>query len=435
MLKARALWRRARTDAGSSIWLITSSAATNALGLMTLLILRATLSIQDFDQYALAFTVANLLGTAGLLGLGQYLPRHGAGLARPEAARVAFAAAKIVALWGAILVLALTIVTLLMDLSRDDVFLFTLLGVGAILGNLVTVSQGYFRSQLSMFGFRAPHLLRAALVAAAVAVFWWRDELSLSGIAAASIMTGAAALTVGATMAGPAAIRSREAIPVSELIGWLRISIPMASTTLTRTLARRTDILLLAAFAQDGAGDYLLTARVAELLSYVSVVAAARLVPQLSTAQRNGVLGRDGPDAIRRSAIASLAVVAPVLFGSIFLWVVAVGNPRMAGVFAVLLGAHLVRIVFGSVGDVAGAINLQTYALKIAVVGLVANAVFGVALIPVFGALGAALGTLVATTLWSTLVFRKIWLATGLSIGLLSFLQRPHTEREGAERP
>lgn len=405
--------------AAEPAWLVGASALTNGLGLVSLLLLREALPSADFDSFAIAFSVSNILAIGASLGFGQYLPRHGAGLSEGEAASTTVGAAGMVLAWGTALATVAVLISRVLGSSSQTLALTTLLCVAAVLGSLATVAQGYFRSQLDMFGFRAPHLARAVASAAGIGFLWLFFREQLTAITAAFVMVGAAAVAAVFSLI-PVRMRVEGAKPgLAERLGWLRISIPMVSTTATRSLNRRADVFLIASFGLSGVGDYLLSARIAELLSYVGVAASAKLVPQLARAFREGELGTTGSAAVRRSARLSLWVLPPILLGSVLIWWITVGGSTGVGVFGVLLGAQALRIVFGSVGDVAGAVDLQNFALKTAVASLVVNCLVGAALLPILGIFGAAIGTFFAVLVWSVVLHQKVRASTGLVVGVV----------------
>lgn len=280
----------------------------------------------------------------------------------------------------------------------------------ALLILLIVPAMGFIHLQRGILvGFERPvlsgigeQLIRPGAMLGLLLVFFVMLE---SGSVGALWLQLAATLIAGAVIVAliravlPAAGDVRPEIRWKE---WTLAMLPLTATTATTIVSNNTDILMLGILQPpEEAGVYRIAAQIAVIAAILSQILRALAAPQIAAAHARGDLAH-----MRRLMVqtgwattgAALGFIAAfALFGE---WaLVLVFGPEYAGSYWPCLVLALGTALGASCGLVSIALQMTRnggVVAKAAIAAAIANVLLNLALVPQFGALGAAIGTSVS---------------------------------------
>ena len=159
---------------------------------------------------------------------------------------------------------------------------------------------------------------------------------------------------------------------------------------------------------------------------------AARIVRFHQQGDRAGLQRLLALSAASTSLLAVLAALAMAiwgrsLIGAVFGQVYAPAYPSML----VLCLAQLLNVAFGSVSLVLGMTGAERVAARVTAVGLALNLALNLVLIPIWGALGAAIATCTAMVVWNLLMLWQVTSRLAVDASLLGALRWGLARRPG----
>lgn len=197
-----------------------------------------------------------------------------------------------------------------------------------------------------------------------------------------------------------------------EMRALLRVSVVLALSVATSTLIRSVDVLALGYFsAAAEVGRYSVSQLASNLLGLVSTSFGQLMGPVISQLHQQGE--RLAVERVARDNVRFIAVtVAPLawgfaLFGADLLRLFGSDFGGAYGLVVVMALSQSVFALFSNSGYLLSMTGGHNVELKVLVAGLVCTFAFLVALVPPFGAPGAALATLVGTIITQGL---RVWL-------------------------
>jgi O-antigen/teichoic acid export membrane protein len=235
---------------------------------------------------------------------------------------------------------------------------------------------------------------------------------TLSADRAMALQVGALALgllasTTGLGLARPVELRSEAAEYTTR--AWLAVSMPLLLITGFNVVLRQTDILMVGSIlGPTQTGIYGVAVRVAALVHFGLTAVNAGLAPlisQLHAQGRNEELQGVVALGARLIFFFTLAVSLVVIFGT--RQVLALfGAEFLEGTTAlrVLIVSQLVNSLAGPVGLLMTMTGHQNQAARIIGGAAALNVVLNLALIPLFGIVGAAVATTVSMVVWNVLL-------------------------------
>lgn len=377
------------------------------LAFVATIIFARQLGPEEYGRYALVFSWATVAMVLAGLGLPDYLvreaareqsPRAGAGLLRWADPRLLIAS-----LVAGVLLLALGAAFVP---GTGMVPLLLLAAPLPLLGSLAAVRQSILRARRRIAASLWPQLLVtpaasiAGLYLAALWLGWSASALMAASLATALLVLALTRLQVGATSPRPGT-EGRS----------LGVALPFALISILSMINGRADQLIVGALlGATEAGIYTVAMRSAQFVSFPLLVANTIIAPILAAAHQNGDRGKM-ERLLRISSRLTLLVampigLVPILFGSELLGLV-FGPSFSAGapVLAILAGAQVLNVAFGSVALVLKMCNLEW--LVAVGIGLAAmlNIALNIALIPRLGIEGAALASLISLVSWNALLW------------------------------
>jgi len=206
---------------------------------------------------------------------------------------------------------------------------------------------------------------------------------------------------------------------------WLAMAMPMLLIISFNLISNRVDILMLGGFAsRSDVGVYAAASRISEIVVFALAATNAIVAPMIAR-----LYAREDRVAleklIRTVAWLILLVTVPVallvlLFGEKFLSFFGPGFGAGYTILIILVGGQLINSLCGPVGYLLGMTGHQRTAMRIVAGSAVLNVALNALLIPVFGAIGAAVATAASLATWNLLMLRAVRLKLGPRPSILS---------------
>jgi O-antigen/teichoic acid export membrane protein len=376
-------------------------------GLATTAAALRLLGTSSYGTLALALSAVALIGGMARLGLEPSLARTVAagGATVGELARAGLTIGGVSAAAGGL-------VTVAVVGAESDVPGRTALLLAACLAAYLTAAQAaavagaLARGMGRMLLMELPNVLLAVTTLAGVALVWALDVRALGWVAVA--YAGAAVTTIAASLALAAALARgrRSDRPAGEAARALfSLALPYAVTGLAAVMVARLDVVLLGlTHAARDVGTYEPTLRLAEKIGVIASVAATPFLPAATR-----LVARAGAEALgdlfrvmtRLIYIASLpAVIVLAAFPGAILHALYGGSFRAPRyVVPILVVGGVANLVTGLNTSALSAIADRRALVRVGASGVAAMVVLAVALIPPFGATGAAAATALTVVL------------------------------------
>ncbi len=367
------------------------------------LYLARPLGTVHYGDVALALAIINVVAHLAMVGFNHALPRLvGEYQARGDDGRLYGAVRFAVMLTcGASAALAVLGASLAWGLGHDRpqrvttlLLAFAVVPLLAMLHLMIHVARSFQRMWLARLPYNVilPTLVLTVVVALAVT-----DRLTPARVIAAyGLLAMPLILDVGRRLLRlPPLARARQGRPVHEPRPWMRLALPNLLFTGCNQLVRRMDLLLVGLLASDEElGVYALAFNLMQVVMLATHAANAYISSSLASAHAMG-----DRDRLRREARAT-ARLALVMSGSLALLLVIAGQPILAFFGEAFVAGYplLVVLLLGVVAEAcfAPGMNLlqmadrERQAAAILAGLLVASTIGYIVLLPIHGAMGAA---------------------------------------------
>lgn len=307
----------------------------------------------ELGTYYLAASWLAMLSVPAEFGMGEFVTRQAsAGRPRDVAGWVHWGLGRVLLTAGTVIVLS----ALVSLAGRAPVFAVVLAGLALLLLNpACRVLQAGLRAEDRAFRSQVHQLVTGpALMLAFLGCLWFaKDTVSGIDLMAAMVLAGAVPLLLYAWSA-----RRRGGDPLASPGPDARLvaALPFAVLAGLGIANTRIDVLLLSAFVPPAQlADYVLAARIAEVLSMPLLAAGFVLAPKIARASAAGGLSRLGDEIRSYTRLASLAtlpvaiacVVAP---GAVLGLVLGEAYVDGQHVLRILAAAQLFNVLVGPVG-------------------------------------------------------------------------------------
>jgi O-antigen/teichoic acid export membrane protein len=386
------------------------------LGFVTAVLLARLLGGEEYGRYVLALAWAGVLTTPAILGLDRFLVR---GIAvydverNPHLIRGLLRRTNQLVLITSITIASLGCLAAIVLLARSlqwpfcvamllvPITAITLLRQGAMqaIGRVVTgqLPEYLIRPTIILAGVVALKLVGGGLLTSAAAL-----GVNVVGVAVACV--------VGAVLLRRALpVVWRRASPEYTTRQWLRASLPMM--LISGVWMANSYVTTLVVGTLDGAraaGVYSVVQRGAELIVIWLIAANMPLAPAVARMHARGDR-QSFEHTTERVAQATLVVSIPLaavlaLFPGIYLGLFGAGFEGGATALTILALGQVVNAVAGPAGNVLIMTGYERVAVWGMVVGLIANFVLGVLLVPRLGVTGGAIAFASSLVLWNTIL-------------------------------
>lgn len=365
------------------------------------LLLARALGVGAYGSFAIGLAWVTILAVPAGMGFGRLLTREvAAALARGQHARVAglvrWSAVSALGTSAVLLAVATPLAYALTEGATRAAVLtaFLIVPLGALMRVRLGILQGLQRTWQAYFpefvlfdtlllATAAGFLLSSMQVSAADALLWY------AGISLVSLACGLWLVRRHL----PAEVRN--AIPERAGWHWLRASFPLMLYAGIWTLNSRIDVLLLGHLAGPvPAGLYDVAFKGAQVVQYVDFAISNTLAPRFARLYALGdreAVARAFRRSRRTAVLGTLALALPLLiFSSHFLVLFGGAFDDAVPVLRILVVAQVINAAFGPVGTML-VMSGQSRAAAWCIAGtLLLSVVLNLALIPRFGAAGAA---------------------------------------------
>lgn len=403
------------------------------LGLATVVVFTRLLSPDDYGLYVLVLTVAQFLALPLQMGVPVLLTREIA-VARERGDPAALVGVRrwtrrVVSRGGVILgsivvgfyafVVAAGL-PILQSFSWPLVLLIVaLLPAIAEMKRVMGQLNGYRKAVQSQV---PDGVIRPTLVLVLGGVGLWAGWIFTTGLLAVYLASAALAALGGWAMLrraeaadprydGPAEIRNSE---------WWRALIPLTFFAAAGTIKNYSDVLMLGAMADtDVVAFYRVASQIAALGLFAQVAVNAVLSPRVAASFASDSGGRVQYLAVRGSRIAfaaSLGFLAGLAgFGEIgFSWLIGPSYLPVYSLVVVLAIGTVLNAMFGGTMMLLHMTNREKNSANYAIFSALMNITLNLVLIPLMGAMGAALATVMATLAMQILAWRRLRIDLGL---------------------
>lgn len=233
------------------------------------------------------------------------------------------------------------------------------------------------------------------------------ENLTASQVMLASLMSAVTAFSIGAVwLASAMPTRTRTEPPRYETRLWTSVALPLLVNTLLIYALNKADVLLLGLLSStDAVGLYAVAARMSGLALFGVTAVGSILAPMIAERHARGDASGLQQTVTQGAWIAAATNVA-ILGGLVLLgpWLLSLfGEAFSAGYLPmlVLLAGHLVNALCGNVGFLMTMTGHHNATLRILGTAVVLHVLLSLALIPYWGAIGAAIATAFCEALWS----------------------------------
>ena len=414
-----------RGGAGS----ILAKCAEVGLGLLLAVLLARLLGASGYGVYAFVFALVSLLSMPVRMGMPPLIVREtarGESEGDWESVRGVWRWANAVTLGLSLLVLAVGMLALLLDWVHDQPLRETLfLGLWLVpllaLAALRSASLRGLRHVLA--GILPEQVLRPALMAMLLlAVMAWPGMgISPAGAMGLMLVSALVAFLSGAVLLRryrPLAVAT--ARPRVQGREWFRSVWPMALSQGFQQLNRYADVILLGVLAVAAdVGVYRVAAQGALLVSLGLTALNMVVAPyfaRLHAEQEHSRLQKLARQTAR--AALGLGIPAVALFALYGEWLlVTLFGPEFAGAYwplLILAGGQLANAGFGPTGLLLNMTGHERDVTRVVAIAAGLNVALNMALIPLFGVVGAALATSFSLAFWNV----WLWVLVQARLGI-----------------
>jgi O-antigen/teichoic acid export membrane protein len=402
--------------------------ATLALNFVIALLLSRLLGPEGYGAYAFAIAWGLLLSMPASLGLSPLVVRElttyrvredwsrARGLLRRSNQAVLIASLALTGTVAAVLIVV--------DWPKPPLFEPTLVGLAVVpLIALVVLRQSAMQAFGAVVLARVPETLVVPLLTIVLALLL---ETTLSGGLSATSAVGAqAAAAACAALLGAYLLRRRlptemrRAEPLHETRAWLVGALPILVAAGISALNLQASTILTGSIAGPReAGIFSAAARIAALLPFLLQAALPSLMPTIAELHERGqseALQRLLIRGARLVFLGSLPVaIAVIVFAEPLLKLFGLGFEAGVTVVRIVCLGQLVNLATGFAATIllmVGESGLLTWSVA---AGTAVNLVLSAALIPKFGANGAAVGTAASIATMNILMTYLLWRRRGI---------------------
>lgn len=410
---------------------------STALGFVSSVLMSRLLGADGLGVYAFCFAVGNVVGVIGRFGLQTLMVREIAVALERKQLDLVHGMAR----WGEGTSVALsTAASVLMALvgwwlwsSSDPSTAITLCFTGLLVMATTGLSiraaalQGLHQSTAGQFAGLG---VRPVVFVLLLLALFWRE----SAEPWMAITAHAMGYAVGWVVAFALWYRLRPAWSSPRYMprAWATSAAPLVLLATLNLLNTQADILMLKVLHGNSAtGVYHVTSQLAHFTGLLLAVVNIVIAPRLAALHARGALD-ELQRVVTRSATAVTLGTLPValLLMTLAPTILAVWGPSFvegAPSLVVLVLGQIVNVVCGSVGTILVMSGHERVVGVVTTGTALLNVALNLALIPHFGATGAAMATSTSLTLWNVLLASRVRTLLGLDSTILrAFSQRPH---------
>jgi len=415
--------------------------ASISVGLISGIVLARVLGAENYGTYSYVFAIISLIAIPAQFGLPNLVMRETA----KANVNGDWSLMRGLWWWSSLCVLSMLLLLVVIGvgggwLYSDKVSADQLQTFAWGLAFIPLIALGSLRGaalrglQKVVQGLLPDLLIRPVLLVCFVLLFsWWGDNgIKSSGAMAMNVLAASIAFLVGAVLLWkqrPKPLLLRPT-PRYEYGYWVKSAVPFALVAGIDFVNTQTDIVMLGIYGTSAdVGVYKVAASGASLVSFGFMAISLVVLPFFARLHADGDMKRF-QRLSTASVIFSFAIALPaffifLLFGKLILELV-FGLEYVSGysVLVILSIAQIVSVFFGMAGRMLNMMGYQNDTWKGMAAGAVCNVVLNAILIPIYGSNGAALATAISVFIWNMVLWRTIYIRTGIDSSILSVLKR-----------
>ena len=418
--------------------------ASAAMAFVLAVLLARFLGSGGYGRYAIAFAWSTLLGVPAILGLNTFLVR---GIAIYEVRKqwglmkgLLFRANQLVLLMStAIAVCGVVVAITLLSRSLRGPFCVAMLLIP--ITSLTLLRQGAMQGFGRVVKGQFPeYVIRPLLIIVGVVAleFVGNGALTPATALGANVMGVSVAFVVGALLlrrALPTVLRTVRPEYITR--EWLRVSLPMM--LIAGVWMANNYLTTLIVGALDGAraaGVYTAVQKGAEvivIILYATNMSLAPAIARLHARKDWSGLERTTEHMARATLVVSAPVaIAFMVFPHLYLGLFGAGFQTGATALVILALGQLINAAAGPSGNVLLMTGQERMAVRGVAVGLLANIVLAVVLVPPFGVTGGAIAFASSLALWNAVLVVLARRLVGINVTAFSFLSLQGRLRSGS---
>jgi O-antigen/teichoic acid export membrane protein len=412
-----------RSASGSLILKI----ANTALGLLLAVVLARVLGVEGFGIYAFCMSMVQILTVPAMLGGQQLLVREVAAYQTKgeynflRGLLTRFRQASFLASVLLALAAAGVVYIFYQDSQKLAPFLIALCMVPLL--SAVQLHGAALRGLRYILYQPLTQALRPALVIVIVgSIYWfiWPNPGPEVAVSAQLAGTAFLALLTYLLLCRLLPREAKNAQPGYETSRWVKSALPFVFASGMQILNKETSIVMLGVLQEpEDVGLFRVAQRGALLIPFGLQAVNMAIAPTISQMFTNGEKERL-QRMISKSIMAIIAFAIPVTLILIIggKWILSfIFGPEYAPAYllmVVLCLGQLINAGMGSVGIILNMAGLERFTANGVAIAAVANVGLNGALIPKFGAIGAAIATSISLMIWNVMLFIWLYRETGV---------------------
>lgn len=407
--------------------------ANTALALLMAVVLARALGVENFGIYAFCLSVVQILSVPAMLGGQQLLVREVA--AYQTKGEYHFLRGILLRFRQASLLtsvfLALAVAGIGYIVYQDSPMLIPFLVAAAItpLHTAMRLQGAALRGLRHVLMGQAALTIRPALVMAIVGSLYWVTGRKLGAEAALSAQVAGSAVLVTLTFILLQRLlpsEAKTAHPMFETSKWAKNAMPFVFAGGMQILNNQTSVVLLGILqSPEDVALFRVAQRGALLIPFgreAVNMAIAPIVAEMFTSGEKKRLQRMINKSILAVLVFALPVALVLLLGGKLIIPFVFGQEYASAYLplAILCLGQLANASMGLSFVILNMAGLERYTARGVAIAAIVSVVLNIALIPFFGAIGAAVATSTSLAIWNILLFRWLYRETGIASTILS---------------
>lgn len=399
------------------------------LGFGTSVLLARALGPDGYGIYTFAFTVISLLSIPIKLGLpvllvreiAKYQEKNNFGLMKgllKRSNQIVFIVSLII---GLLSILVLWIYSDQIDEEKYytisfALFLLPILTLGNLRGAALRGLNRIISGQLPEM------IIRPGILVLLVLLYFTFWELSPAQAIILYIIAATFAFVIGTLLLFKNLPNSFSKVkPKFETKSWVKSLAPLALLGGVQAIKSETDIFMLGFLSSsDEVGFYKVAFQGSAVLAFISTAVQATLGPSIAKLFSSGEINR--LQRIIKKATRVVVFLSLPAIPIIYIWgekilEIVFGTSFVAAypVLLVLVVGQVISFILGFSWLIMNMTGHERSTLRLMVLGIVINVTCNFLLIPNYGALGAALASIISTFVWKYFLYRKVYQKTTIN--------------------
>jgi O-antigen/teichoic acid export membrane protein len=416
--------------------------AFSGLMFLTSLILARLLGVKGYGAYAYAIAWINLLKIFGILGLEQLIIREAASYCQRSEwnfLKGLLNWVRVVSLLASLLLATSALVLTWLISGNFNSQMLTAFWIALIMLPIVVqmrVRQAALQGLQHIIAGQLPEMLiQPASFLLLIAFTFLIFQIKITSFTALALQVIAASI---AFFTSSVQLKQRIPQPVKHISQkyqsgiWMRSALPLLFISGIHIINARMDSIMLGILSNaESVGIYVASARVAELILFVSVAGGTAIAPRIAELHAAGELDKL-QHLITKMSRVMLLFALPVAAGLLIFsnWILYLFGPEFIQgrlCITILCFAQLINVAFGPVNLLLIMCGQERQAAKAVLIGASINFILNLILIPIWGLEGTAAATTTAIVIINSFLSLTAYKRLGIyssATGKMGFLKK-----------